>query len=139
MLTSREILDALAKASVSYVKKPWGEEIIIYPDGVHDLQIKFILVYDGKRTSLQHHPVGREVAFIIGGDGTIVNDKNESLDQTVLTDEIYEHGVSTPIEILPGDLHRSVGPVTLLEFTTAGPLDIVRHEDDYMREGTIGE
>lgn len=134
-MNSKDILDALAKATVSYVKKPWGEEIIIYPNGVHDLQIKFITVNDGKRTSLQHHPVGREVAFVIGGEGTIVNDKSESLDESSNKSDI----LMSPIEILPGDLHRSVGPVTLLEFTTAGPHDIVRHEDDYMREGLTGE
>jgi hypothetical protein len=39
---------------------------------------------------------------------------------------------------VPGTKHRSVGPVTLLEFTEAGPDDIIRHEDDYGREGRTG-
>ena len=125
--STEEFIRALYHGWVSFVEKPWGREMVIQPLG-EDYMIKVITVNAGHRTSLQHHPNGTEIVYILEGDGTV--EGVESLDD--------RERPSRGMIIQPGDIHRSVGPVTLLEITTAGPDDIIRHEDDHGREGTMG-
>jgi hypothetical protein len=109
------------------VEKPWGYEVIY---SINDqLYIKYINVNDGFRVSQQHHPRGAEMIMILEGEGTIEGTPDMDLNRP---------RPSMPYFIAPGMIHRSIGPVQLIEFTTAGPNDIVRHEDDFGREGTVG-
>lgn len=119
---------SLTHATVGHVDKPWGWEKIIHVQE-RRLYIKLIHIDEGKRVSLQSHPEGIEVIFILEGDGTVEGTPDA------------ENGQPRPSPgyfVDQNQIHRSVGPVTLLEFTTAGPDDIVRHEDDHGRAGTIG-
>jgi mannose-6-phosphate isomerase-like protein (cupin superfamily) len=117
-----QLMKALGAMTRQTVVKPWGREIIYRPD--ESLQIKYITVTDGNRTSLQHHNEGKEVIIILDGTGTIVDENGnsyEGVDPTLRP--------SMPIFMAPGKIHRTVGPITLLEFTTASPDDIVRRAD----------
>lgn len=124
-VSTKEFIQNLYHGHMSVVEKPWGREMIIHPLN-EDYMIKVITVNEGHRTSLQHHPKGTEIVYILEGAGTVegVEDTGERPTRGMV--------------IQRGDMHRSVGPVTLLEITTAGPDDIVRHQDDHGREGTTG-
>lgn len=126
-LTPAALVSALTTSDVKWVTKPWGFEMVItLPSEFGECYVKLIEVFADRRTSLQSHPNGEEVVFIVAGEGTI--------------DGVADTGrrPSPPHYIAPGARHRSVGPVTLLEVTTAGPNDIDRHEDDFGRVGEVG-
>lgn len=103
------------------VEKPWGYELVLH---VEDAYVKFIQVEAGERTSLQFHPLGEEAVIIIEGSGTVEGTED---------DELGRPRPSPAYRIVPGQTHRSVGPVVLLEVTGAGPDDIIRLEDDHGR------
>lgn len=127
-----DLLDLLEHATVRQVDKPWGHEVII---NAGEFLLKLITVYDGHRTSLQHHEVKEEVQFIVanttdrcGPDGIMYGGVDiQGLPRLV---------GSAPIRVKPGTIHRSVGPLMLIEVTTPENDDVVRHEDDYGREET---
>ena len=130
MINIDELMSTLENAMIITVKKPWGlERVITFETEQGIAYLKHIIVNEGQRTSRQSHTTGREVVFILKGSGTVegTNDVND--------DRLRP---SRPYPIPSGLVHRSVGPVELLELTTAGPMDIIRYEDDYRREGTVG-
>jgi mannose-6-phosphate isomerase-like protein (cupin superfamily) len=112
-----EMLDALEDARVTTVVKPWGTEVII--DAKH-FMLKLITVTDGNRTSLQRHTVKDEVIAVIDGEGGVWHDG-------------WTTKAPGVVRNVPGTVHRTVGPVRLIEVTTPQNDDVVRLEDDYGR------
>jgi mannose-6-phosphate isomerase-like protein (cupin superfamily) len=123
-LRADDLINDISVAFPSLVQKPWGHEIMVEANG---FIIKVIHVNSGCRTSLQHHEVKREVSVVLDGGGGIFNDEHHRLDDNKRP--------STPVFIKPGMIHRTVGPCTLLEVTSLENWDVVRHADDYGREG----
>lgn len=120
-----ELLREAVHARIQHVEKPWGREYVLR---IGDALLKVIQVNEGGRTSLQHHERKREVIFVLGGDGVVEGTHDQRPD---LRDR-----PSRPYLVVPGQMHRSVGPLLLLEITTDDDDDVVRHRDDYGREGT---
>lgn len=118
-----ELLYAVAAGRVQHVEKPWGREYVLR---IGDALLKVIRVNEGCRTSRQHHERKREVIVALDGAGTIEGTADER--------NLFKERPSRPYVIRPGVVHRSVGPLLLLEITTDDDDDVVRHEDDYGRE-----
>ena len=105
-----------------YVQKPWGREVIISLPGTA-LICKYIEVNEGHRTSLQYHREKIETicVFEFGtGAGIELNGKIAPLDR--------------PCLLLPGMVHRAIGPCKFLEISSDHLDDVVRLEDDFGRE-----
>jgi hypothetical protein len=85
-------------------ERPWGYFEVLEDNMYY--KIKKIVVNDGHRTSLQYH-----------------NEKIETW--------IYKDGTMHTIK--PGECHRLVGPIELLEVSHGLEEDIVRIKDDYGR------
>lgn len=113
------------------VEKPWGhEEVWAETDAYLG---KILVIRAGHRLSLQHHVHKEETIRVLSG---------------VLTLELEDdHGVLRTTQLQPGDCahiqpgrrHRFGAAVDcqLVEVSTAFPDDVVRHVDDYGRQGTI--
>ena len=101
--------------------RPWG---FMHELGSrqHNLTVKFLVVDEGQRTSLQYHETKDVLLFILSGDG-----------------EVEVHGTrysgsGTRIRIIPGGEHRVTGPLTYLEISSYDDgTDTIRLEDDYGR------
>lgn len=129
----KPLLEHLTTAGqTTRVDKPWGYELIV---NTGLLQLKFIHVDRGEECSLQYHEAKDEVIFIVGGDGHVL--------------EWYQHGRSSGspirhlggsngVRIRPGVVHRSVGPLDLIEVSTYHPDDVVRLSDRYRRADPPG-
>lgn len=120
----QEIIDKTARES----HRPWGYYIIL-ADSTH-YKSKEIVVFPGKRLSLQSHQRRAEHWLIIEGRGDV------TVDDRVLT---LMPGQS--VDIAQGALHRISNPSTnenlhFIEIQTGdyfGEDDMQRHEDDYGR------
>jgi len=117
LFDSVSMIRALARSSATHVIKPWGEEVFV---DTGEFIVKCIHINEGCRTSKQYHERKEEVLVIVGGTGHID------------CDNIPYNGAA-PFHIMPGVVHRSVGPLVLLEVTTSDNDDVVRVEDDYGR------
>jgi len=106
---------------ISTAVKPWGHEHIVHFHGAG--YIKVITINVGQRTSLQFHERKEEVLFVLEGEGYV---------ETELPVGRYFAGQS--VCILPRTIHRAVGPLVLLEFTTPENDDVIRVADDYGRQ-----
>lgn len=113
-----ELLSVLAAGKVRRVDKPWGYEVIVETD---EFLIKHITINEGHRTSLQYHEVKDEVIIPYEGDGRI-----EVAARTIRPGD-------GPVRVTPGTVHRTFGPLVLLEVTTPHDDDVVRLEDSYGR------
>lgn len=122
---SRELFGALLDARVSQVEKPWGSEFIV---ATPDFLLKVIEVLDGHRTSLQHHNEKTEIHWLLRGTGHLYHDVDGS------EEDRFQYRPSCGILVQPGEVHRAVGPLLILEISTNHPDDVVRHKDDYSRE-----
>lgn len=107
--------------------RPWGYYEVI--SGEPDHKVKRIVVYPGKRLSLQRHRLRAEHWYIIYGNATV------DLDGQNL---FLEAGQS--VDIPRGALHRVMNPgtenLTFIEIQIGvyfGENDIERIEDDYGR------
>jgi mannose-6-phosphate isomerase-like protein (cupin superfamily) len=119
------MLDLFEHATYEHVSKPWGQEWIITAG---DLIFKVIGVDEGMKTSLQHHEQKDEVIFVLEDEYTSPSDGFIA----------YGSGVTKPgehVRIRPNTIHRTFGSVLLFEVSTNHPDDVVRHADDYGREG----
>lgn len=116
-----ELFDLLEGATVTRVEKPWGGEVIV-DTGV--FLLKLITVDAGSRTSLQLHERKEEVIVVAEGDGGVM---------TASGDDTIDIGVGSVTRIKPGTVHRTVGPVRLIELTSMDNEDVVRLADDYGR------
>lgn len=129
LLSVAEILQLVADGSVSIVEKPWGSEYLI---ATPEFIIKLIKINDGHRTSLQRHNVKTEVIHVISGSGGVeVYPQANAITMHSFGPTFIGEGER--VHIMPGEIHRSIGPVTLLEITTPENDDIVRISDDYQR------
>jgi mannose-6-phosphate isomerase len=107
--------------------RPWGYYEVLSDEPDH--KVKRIVVYPGKRLSLQRHRYRAEHWYIVSGKGIVaLNDKN------------LELGSGQAIDIPRGALHRIHNPGTVnmifIEIQTGeyfGEDDIERFEDDYGR------
>lgn len=113
------VMSDIYGADTRYVEKPWGFEFII---DAGNFLLKLVQVNDDHRTSLQYHRVKHEVIAIAAGTGYVENHacncKSRAGDITMNR---------------PAEIHRTVGPVTLIEITTPEDHDVVRVADDYGR------
>lgn len=107
--------------------RPWGEYWVLEDAETH--KVKRILVYPGKRLSLQYHHHRAEVWTVVSGVGTIT-----------INDEIKDFKAGEVAQIPLGAQHRMENktnePVVFIEVqhgTYFGEDDIVRVEDDYNR------
>ena len=107
--------------------RPWGYYRVLSDEKTH--KVKRIVVYPGKRLSLQRHRRRAEHWYILHGSALITLDDR----QFTLRD-----GQSTDIPL--GSLHRientGADPLTLIEIQTGeyfGEDDIERIEDDFGR------
>ena len=123
-----KIMDTPIKSIVLEVDhRPWGYYQVILDEP--DLKLKKIIVYPGKRLSLQRHQRRSEHWYIIQGQATVTLDsRNIHL----------ESGHS--VDIVQGSLHRIMNSgrenLTFIEVQTGnyfGEDDIERVEDDYGR------
>lgn len=123
---------ALLLGTVTRVEKPWGREFIVATDG---FLLKVIEVFAGQRTSLQHHQEKTEIHWLMDGTGELYLDKsNWSADELREYEEVAERRPSPGLLVQPGEVHRAIGPLLILEISTNHPDDVVRHTDDYGRE-----
>lgn len=112
------------QASIVTVEKPWGHELVV---NTGELQLKYIYFKRGHACSLQYHRLKREVIHIMDdGDGA----GHVEIRHAEGTD-VFHAGET--IQVQPGLIHRSYGPLELLEVSTFHPDDVVRLEDAYGR------
>lgn len=112
-------------------ERPWGTYQVLYEDD--KCKIKRIVVYPGKRLSLQSHKYRDELWKLIQGEGEVIL---EGYTFSVYSDKLpYSHCV-----ILRGLKHRITNTgaenLVFIEIQTGESFDendIVRYEDDYGR------
>jgi mannose-6-phosphate isomerase len=112
---------------VNFQERPWGNYTIILSEGA--CQVKKLVVYPGKRLSLQSHQFRAEHWFILSGHGIVE-----------LNAEKIHIGPGESIDIPTGSKHRITStksnPLVLIEVQTGLSFaedDIVRYEDDFGR------
>ncbi|HJN77969.1 MAG TPA: cupin domain-containing protein [Myxococcota bacterium] len=112
------------------VDKPWGhEEVWAETD---DYLGKLLLIRAGHRLSLQHHVSKEETIRVASGTMTLELEDERGVLRS------HELHAGDSAHIRPGRRHRFVAltDVEIYEVSTAFPDDVVRHSDDYGREGT---
>lgn len=107
--------------------RPWGYYVVLTDEPSH--KVKRLVVYPGKRISLQRHRQRSEHWFVVEGEAQIIQE-----------DEERRMFPGQSIEIPTGCLHRIRNPgtqnLTLIEVQTGeyfGEDDIERLEDDFGR------
>ncbi len=107
--------------------RPWGYYRVLSDEPDH--KVKRIVVYPGKRLSLQRHKRRAEHWFVVCGEGVVTVD-----------DERIEVKAGTSVDIPKGAVHRMEntgdGDLAFIEVQTGdyfGEDDIERLEDDYGR------
>lgn len=134
-LRNASLFQALLNGTVTRVDKPWGREFIVATD---DFLLKVIEVFAGQRTSLQHHEHKTEIHWLMEGSGELYRympiDTDEQEQDRAKYLEMSELRPSPGLLVQPGEIHRAIGPLLILEISTNHPDDVVRHADDYSRE-----
>jgi mannose-6-phosphate isomerase len=112
---------------MNFEERPWGNYTVLISDSTY--QVKKLVVYPGKRLSLQSHKFRAEHWFIVSGVG-FVQIENEN----------KEVAAGDSVNIPIGAKHRisctSKDPLTFVEVQTGNSFDendIIRHEDDFGR------
>jgi len=112
---------------VEFDQRPWGNYQVLADEPDH--KVKRIVVYPGKRLSLQRHRQRAEHWYLIAGQGLVTRDR-EAISLTA----------GEAVDIPRGARHRieNLGPldVVFIEVQTGdyfGEDDIERFEDDYGR------
>ena len=107
--------------------RPWGYYRVISDEPDH--KVKRIIIYPGKRLSLQRHCLRAEHWFILSGEVVVTRGSEE-----------IHLGTGQSIDIPRGALHRAMNPgtedVVIIEVQTGeyfGEDDIERVEDDFGR------
>jgi len=116
------------------VPKPWGfERIFAQTDRYVG---KVLHIEAGHRLSRQHHVRKDETIYVLAGP-LILELGPPGPDAAVQRIEVPQ---GHAVRIRPGTLHRFIAPdardCDLIEVSTPELDDVVRHEDDYGREGT---
>lgn len=112
------------------VEKPWGyEEIWAETDAYVG---KILVIRAGHRLSLQHHEIKEETVRLHQGrmQLELENESGEMVTYDVRPGESFH--------IFPNRRHRmtAIEDCEVLEVSTPHLSDVVRHSDDYGREGT---
>lgn len=128
-----QLFRVLLNGKTTRVDKPWGREYIVATD---DFLLKVIEVFAGQRTSLQHHNHKTEIHWLMNGTGHLFVEESDP-DERDLFELKSEKRPSDGLLVHPGEIHRAVGPLLILEISTNHPDDVVRHSDDYDREDRI--
>ena len=112
------------------VEKPWGHEEIWAETEAY--LGKLLVIRAGHRLSLQHHVHKEETIRVAAGTMQLELEDDDGVLR------VHELGPGQSAHIRPGRKHRfsAVTDVELYEVSTAFPDDVVRHSDDYGREGT---
>lgn len=107
--------------------RPWGFYQVLADEADH--KVKRIVVYPGKRLSLQRHRQRQEHWYILSGEALVTRDQ-----------ERIRLACGQAVDIPKGAVHRieNIGtePVTFIEVQTGtyfGEDDIERLEDDFGR------
>ena len=107
--------------------RPWGYYRVLADESDH--KVKRIVVYPGKRLSLQRHRHRKEHWYILSGEALVTRDE-----------EKISLSSGMAVDIPMGAVHRienvGEGPVTFIEVQTGtyfGEDDIERLEDDFGR------
>lgn len=129
-LAREQLFRVLLNGNITRVKKPWGFEYIV---ATNDFLLKVIEVFAGQRTSLQHHNQKTEIHWLLAGSGELYKDEPDQ-DERELYQVKSEMRPSPGLLVQPGEVHRAIGPLLILEISTNHPDDVVRHADDYARE-----
>ena len=112
------------------VDKPWGHEVIWAHTPAY--VGKILVIEAGKRLSLQHHEIKDETILVLSGRLRLhlANDAG--------TVEVSELGPGESRHVPPMAVHRyeAIERTELAEVSTPELDDVVRHEDDFGREGT---
>ncbi len=122
-LAGKELLKRLQKED----HRPWGYYVVL--SDLDDHKVKRIIVYPGKRLSLQSHKRRSEHWMVVSGKGVVTLDSRE-----------IELSSGDSVDIPVGTRHRmtnrSDAPVVFVEIQTGdyfGEDDIERYEDDFGR------
>lgn len=112
------------------VEKPWGHEEIWAQTDKYVGKILFIK--EGHRLSLQHHVTKEETLRV--HSGVLVFESGDSVDALVSV----EMRAGDIVTVNPGTIHRMTGVTDceVYEVSTTELDDVVRHVDDYGRQGT---
>lgn len=112
------------------VEKPWGYEEIWAE--TERYVAKALVIRAGHRLSLQHHEVKDETIRVVSGELDLVLEDAEGRLVT------HRLGPGDARHIAPLRRHRFIGvtDVEVFEVSTPELDDVVRHSDDYGREGT---
>jgi mannose-6-phosphate isomerase len=112
---------------MEFDERPWGNYQVLADEPDH--KVKRIVVYPGKRLSLQRHRQRAEHWYLIAGRGLVTRDQ-----------EKIALSAGQAVDIPRGAGHRMENPgpgdVTFIEVQTGdyfGEDDIERFEDDYGR------
>jgi len=108
-------------------QRPWGTYKTI--EQSNNYQVKHIVVYPGKRLSLQYHKHRNEHWTIVNGKGTAqLNDKSIKMDvgSFIVIPKLAKHRMSNETEENLEFIEIQVG-------SYLGEDDIVRVEDDFGR------
>lgn len=113
------------------VPKPWGwERVFAHTDRYVG---KVLHIERGRRLSRQHHCVKDETIYVLRG--TLILEIGPAG-----CVERREVPAGLSLRLPPGTVHRFIAPddgdCELIETSTPELDDVVRHEDDYGREGT---
>lgn len=107
--------------------RPWGYYVVL--SDLDDHKVKRIIVYPGKRLSLQSHKRRSEHWMVVSGKGVVTLDADQ-----------LELGPGQSVDIPVGTKHRMTNkgdaPVVFVEVQTGdyfGEDDIERYEDDFGR------
>ena len=107
--------------------RPWGYYTVLADE--HDHKVKRIVVYPGKRLSLQRHRKRSEHWYIVSGRAVVTRN-----------DELHDLNPGSAIDIPCEHIHRVENPGTdnmvFIEIQTGeyfGEDDIERIEDDFDR------
>ncbi len=111
------------------VEKPWGHEEIWAETASY--VGKVLVIRKGHRLSLQHHRVKEETIRLASGRMRLVleDDRGELV--------VHDLGPGDARHIAPGRRHRmeALTDCEVYEVSTPHLDDVVRHEDDYGRQG----
>ena len=112
------------------VEKPWGHEEIWAETDTY--VGKILVIRAGHRLSLQHHEVKEETIRL--QSGLMALELENEAGEMVL----YEVKPGESHHIFPGRKHRmaAIEDCEVLEVSTPHLQDVVRHSDDYGRQGT---
>ncbi len=114
---------------LDFVEKPWGS----YTDFIREknVVVKELIVNPGHRLSLQTHKLREEHWFCLSGNGKAIVGSSQ-----------MDLNVGTKVHVPKNTIHRIINDgkeilrIAEIQIGFCDESDIIRHEDDFGREGT---